>query len=123
MVKSIAVIDSLEYDTGYKTGGQELMFRGFRLTGQGETVITIDGETCTPILSEMGKEIGKCTTGSKDTLTTDTVFVGQIGLRRDMYESANTIDIDDIAGTATLVKSELLMSMEVPVEYPGEGVS
>lgn len=69
----------------------------------------------------MGKEKGTCLTGSKGSASVAGIYAGQHGFRRDKYLSPDTIDINDITGTSTLVKSELLMSMEFPYENVESG--
>lgn len=126
-VKSIAVVDSFEHTTGYASGGQYLEFRGTRLLGEENTVVTIDGVACEIQTSKLTKETGTCLTGAASTSTSGSYgdYVGGYGLRRAMYESDgadSVIDVDDIASHADdKVGEELLMAFEYPNESSDEG--
>ena len=121
MVKSLAVVDSFEYSTGYTTGGQYLTFWGMRLTGEDDTIVTIDGVDCSIIDDKTHKEEGTCLTGFAGSTGVSGTYVGSNGLRRDRYLSTSAITVSDIAGTATLDETELLMSFEYPNYTPDDG--
>jgi hypothetical protein len=119
IIKSLAVVDSLEYSTGYTTGGQYLTFWGMRLIGEEETTVTLDGVACTIQDDVTTKEEGTCLTGEAAQASATGQYVGSYGLRRDIYYSnvgEDDITIGDIEGTGTYTESELLTSFEFPDE-------
>lgn len=71
------VIESIDATTGFTTGGQELVVRGFGLSGADE--IVVDGQTCTVISST--DTTATCRTGKADRTSTTGYQPGQPGLK------------------------------------------
>jgi len=80
--KVVPVIFSTSEATGYTTGGQEMVIKGYGFKGQ-TLKVTIDGQPC-KISANQTDEI-RCIVASKNTPSVTGIFQGQMGLVREVY--------------------------------------
>ena len=124
LVRSIAVINAVEFSQGNTNGGQLLKLEGFRFNGQTSHSIQVAGVTCAIDEDLTTKEVAICETGAATAASEEGQYVGSVGLRREIYRSTSAFSLDDIAGNVDLYeeKTELLTSFEFPNEAADEGV-
>jgi hypothetical protein len=106
------VIESIDKNSGYTSGGQEVTITGKSLNATNAEVMIAD--TACTVTSSSFYEI-KCTTGSKVLGVDPAIFPGQHGLRRKHWtdNSVSATNFDSY----TVSSEELLTSFEIPYTY------
>lgn len=106
LVRSIGVINNIAHDTGNTNGGQQLKLEGFRFNGQSSHEIEVAGKPCTIDDERTTKEVAYCETTAADSASSEGQFVGSVGLRREIYRSTSSFDLDDITANADIYETD-----------------
>jgi hypothetical protein len=88
--KTIPVIHSISAVSGFTTGRQNLMIKGFGLDNATISIETA-GIKCTPTF--ISKEQVNCTTGSAPSATIASPQAGQQGVSRKFISNGNVLDV------------------------------
>lgn len=92
---TVAKVDSVNFDEGYTTGGQNISIEGYGFT-HGDISITVDGVDCE--VTSYSQYSVNCETGESSSVsTTGTNTVGGQGVRFSQYNYSSWIGIDSIS--------------------------
>lgn len=95
--KALARIDSISASEGYKSGSQLLKISGYGFNSD-NIIATVDGEACHVQTTDV--DYFTCRTAPKETPSSDTVYVGQHGLKRRLVNVSTGLDYPTLLNSA-----------------------
>lgn len=111
--KVLPSVSSIDVSSGYATGGQTIRIKGYGFH-KGQVDVKVDGVPC----EILGKEAESltCVTGPQPNPSTGSLFVGQPGLRRKLFNTTYALTLESLS-TDQNFTLKLATSLEPPRNF------
>ena len=111
--KVLPTVSSIDVSSGYATGGQTLNIKGYGFH-KGQVEVKVDGVPCEILGKEA--EFLTCVTGAQANPSTGSLFVGQSGLRRKIFNTTYSLSFASLS-TDQNFTLKLSTSLEPPQNF------